>query len=156
MAARPNSLDGLENRRGGKADGRGLLQPFEQQGERDDRGMRRNDGGSEQVDGGGFSAQPGSADQNAGLLVERAGEIEDRGAGAKRLLPVAARQVLGTAEEGEVGAVEGVCADGLDEGDLVAHLLQLALGFFFVEQGKVGGGKRGLGENVLQLPAQQA
>ena len=104
----------------------------------------------------GFSSQPGGAHQNAGLLIERAGEIEDRGAGAKRLLPVPAGQALRAAEEGEVGAVEGFGADGLDEGDLVAHLLQLALGFFLVEQGEVGGGKRRLGENVLQLPAQQA
>ena len=64
-----------------------------------------------------------------------------------------AGQVFRAAEKREVGAVEGVGADGLDEGDLVADLVQLALRVFLVEQGEVGRGKRRLGENVLQLPA---
>ena len=118
--------------------------------------MRRHHGRSEQVDGRGPSPQPGSADQNTGLLIECAGEIEDRGTGAKRLLPVAAGKALGAAEKGEIGAFEGFGADDLYEGDLVAHLLKLALVFSFVEKGKVGGGKRRLGENVLQLTAEQA
>ena len=144
----------LEDRGGGKAHWRGLMQPLEQQRQRNDRGMRRHDSGSKQVDGRCLNSQPGRAHQHAGLLVERAGEIEDRGAGAERLPPVLAGQVFSAAEEGEVGAVEGVGADGLDEGDLIADLVQLALRVFFVEQGKVGRGKRRLGENVLQLPAQ--
>ena len=52
--------------------------------------------------------------------------------------------------------VEGLRAGGLDESNLVAHLVQLALRVFLVEQGKAGRGERRLGENILQLPAQQA
>ena len=44
--------------------------------------------------------------------------------------------------------------DGLDEGDLVAHLVQLALRLFLVEQREAGGGERRIGERFFQLPAQ--
>ena len=41
----------------------------------------------------------------------------------------------------------------LDEGDLVAHLVQLALRVFFVEQGEGGVGERRVGKNIFQLTA---
>ena len=59
-------------------------------------------------------------------------------------------------KKGEVHALEGIRVDGLDEGDLVAHLVQLALGIFLVEQDKAGRRQRRLRERFLQLPAQQA
>ena len=119
--------------------------PAAGQGQR--RRMSGNDGRGKEIDGGSFSPQPGGAHQHACLLIERAGKIEDRGAGAERGAPVAAGQVFAAAEKGEVGVIEGVGGNGLDEGDLVAHLVELALGFLFIEQDKVGGSERRIGED---------
>ena len=62
---------------------------------------------------------------------------------------VAEGHVFRSAKEGEVGVVEGARADALNKGDLVADLVQLPLGVFFVEKGKAGAGKRRVGENVF-------
>ena len=69
--------------------------------------------------------------------------------------PVLAGQVFGAAEKGEVDAVEGVGSDGLDEGDLIAHLVQLALHLILVQQHEVGRRQRRLRQGFLQLPAHQ-
>ena len=70
-------------------------------------------------------ADPGRAHQDARLLVQRAGKIQHRRPGPERL-----RQCLRvrfrTAKKREVDMFESVRADGLNEGDLVAHLIQLA------------------------------
>ena len=122
--------------------------------------MRRHHGGGEQVNGGSFRAlplevQPGCAHHDARLLVESAGEVENRGPGPERLTPVFAGQILGTAEEREVYVIEGVGSDGMDEGDLVAHLVQLALNLILVQQHEFGRRQGRLRQRFLQLPAYQ-
>ena len=64
-------------------------------------------------------------------------------------------RLFSAAEESEVSVVEGVGGNGLDEGDLVAHLVELALGALLVEQDEVGRGERRIGEDVFQFPANQ-
>jgi hypothetical protein len=64
-----------------------------------------------------------------------------------------ARETLRAAEERKVGLLEGIRSDSLDEGGLIAHLIQLPLRVLFVEQGKLGIRKRRLGKNILQLTA---
>ena len=66
-----------------------------------------------------------------------------------------ARQVLCTAEEGEVHALKGFRVNGLNEGHLVAHLVELAAHLVVVEQDNAGRSQRRLGEGFLQLPSQQ-
>ena len=81
----------------------------------------------EEIDGGFIAAEPRSAHNDAALLVECSSEIEDRGSGAERLAPVPEREALCSAKEGEVGAIECLTGEGLNEGDLVSNLIQLAL-----------------------------
>ena len=45
------------------------------------------------------------------------------------------------AEKREVNVLEGIRADGLDERDLVTHLVQLAQTFVFIEQNETRRGK---------------
>ena len=127
MAARPNSLAGSITVAAAKRTGAACCSRCEQQRERNDGGVCRHHCRREQIDGRRFCAQPRSADHDAGFLVEAAGEIEHRGSGAQGLLPVPAREVFAAAEKCEVSVVERIGADGLDEGDFVAHLVQLAL-----------------------------
>ena len=119
-------------------------------------GMRRNDGRREQVRGAGIGAQPGSAHQHARFLVQRAGKVEHRGSGAEALCASGcAVRSSDAAEEGEVDVLERVGANGLDEGDLVAHLVELAQRLILVQQREGGRGQRRLGKGVFQLLAQQ-
>ena len=143
-----------KNRGGGKTDGRGLLQTFQEQGQGQSRRVGRKTAGVNRSTRP-RRRQPGCADYDAGLLIERAGEIEDRRAGAQRIAPVLAGQCLRSAEESKVDALECVCGNGLDDGDLVANLVKLTLRLFFVEQHKVGRRQWRLGEGFLQLPAYQ-
>jgi hypothetical protein len=66
-----------------------------------------------------------------------------------------AGQVFRAAEKGEVHVFEGIRIDGLNEGNLVAHLVQLALGIFLVEEDKAGRRQGRLRQRFLQLLAQQ-
>ncbi len=106
MAARPNSLAGVQHRGGGKAHRRGLLQPLQHQRQRQRRGVRRDHGGSKQVGPPPQNPALGSPARarapDARLLVQRAGEVQNRGAGAQRLPPVLAGQILRAGKKGEV------------------------------------------------------
>ena len=118
------------------------MQSLQQQGQRQRRRVRRRHGGGKQVSGRRLGVQPGGAHHHARLLIESAGQIQHRRAGAQRIPPVLAGLILRAAEKGEVNVVKGVGGDGLEKGNLVAHLLQLALRLFLIEQDNVGRGQR--------------
>ena len=117
--------------------------------------MRRNHGGRKQVHGCRLRTQPRRPHQHPGLLVQRATQVKDRGPGTQRLTPVLAGQGLSAAKKCKVDAIESFRANGLDEGNLVAHLVQLALDVFLVEQHEGGRRQRRLRNGFLQLPAQK-
>ncbi len=64
-------------------------------------------------------------------------------------------QTFRTTEKRKIRMFERVGNDGLNEGDLVAHLVELAQGIILVEQQEGGGGERRLRNGVLQLLAQK-
>ena len=155
MAARPNSLAGSRTVAAAKRTGAACCSRSSSSARAMTAGWAGTTAGVKRSTDAGSAPSQGARTSTPVSWSSAAGEIKDRGAGAQRLLPVAARQAFGAAKKSEIGVFESIGADGLDEGDLVAHLVQLALRLFLVEQGKAGRGKRRLGENVFQLPAQQ-
>ena len=55
----------------------------------------------------------------------------------------------------KVDVVEGFRSNGLDDGHLIAHLIQLAQPFVFVEQDEARRGQRRVRESLFQFLAQQ-
>ena len=68
----------------------------------------------------------GARTSTPGLLVERAAQVQNGRSGAQRLPPVLAGKGLCTAEKSKIHVLEGIGTDGLDKGNLVAHLVELA------------------------------
>jgi len=127
MAARPNSLAGTSTVAA-------AVRIAADNCRRSSKGQSsRHSGGLETIAGvkrSGLAVEPnqGATHQNSHLLVEGAGEVEHRGASAQRLTPVLSGHFLGATEEGEVDMLERLRRDGLDEGDFIAHLVELAVG----------------------------